>query len=182
MSNDENCCEIDIGRSCVDWTGELCIRSQRFVPLLRRHDGPRGVSRSRAKRLGSTKLSRTGSFHQDCASAVGRWRQVRRRQHGILDQRKDGTTDTGRPYDRVRNSGSKTMNVAQKTIGWTTAIIALGLAALGAIAPAEAQVGQARPSAVGVMEAVKRPITGSNDFIGRIESPNRVSCGTDSCH
>jgi multidrug efflux pump subunit AcrB len=39
------------------------------------------------------------------------------------------------------------MNVAQKTIGWTTAIIALGLAALGAIAPAEAQVGQARPLA-----------------------------------
>jgi membrane fusion protein (multidrug efflux system) len=67
------------------------------------------------------------------------------------------------------------MNVAQKTIGWTTAIIALGLAALGAIAPAEAQVGQARPPAVGVMEAVKRPITESNDFIGRIESPNRVS-------
>lgn len=67
------------------------------------------------------------------------------------------------------------MNVAQKTIGWTTAVIALGLAALGAIAPAEAQVGQARPPAVGVMEAVKRPITESNDFIGRIESPNRVS-------
>lgn len=67
------------------------------------------------------------------------------------------------------------MNVAQKTIGWTTAIIALGLAALGAIAPAEAQVGQARPPAVGVMEAVKRPITESNDFVGRIESPNRVS-------
>jgi membrane fusion protein, multidrug efflux system len=67
------------------------------------------------------------------------------------------------------------MNVAQKTIGWTTAIIALGLAALSAIAPAEAQVGQARPPAVGVMEAVKRPITESNDFMGRIESPNRVS-------
>jgi membrane fusion protein (multidrug efflux system) len=67
------------------------------------------------------------------------------------------------------------MNVAQKKIGWTTAIIALGLPALGAIAPAEAQVGQARPPAVGVMEAVKRPITESSDFIGRVESPNRVS-------
>jgi membrane fusion protein (multidrug efflux system) len=67
------------------------------------------------------------------------------------------------------------MNVAQKAIGWTTAIIALGLAALSAIASAEAQVGQARPPAVGVMEAVKRPITESNDFVGRIESPDRVS-------
>ncbi|QDF42064.1 efflux RND transporter periplasmic adaptor subunit [Bradyrhizobium symbiodeficiens] len=67
------------------------------------------------------------------------------------------------------------MNVAQKAISWITAIIALGLAALSTIAPAEAQVGQARPPAVGVMEAVRRPITESNDFLGRIESPHRVS-------
>ncbi|QIP05792.1 efflux RND transporter periplasmic adaptor subunit [Bradyrhizobium symbiodeficiens] len=67
------------------------------------------------------------------------------------------------------------MKVAQKAISWITAIIALGLAALSTIAPAEAQVGQARPPAVGVMEAVRRPITESNDFMGRIESPHRVS-------
>ncbi|QIO98549.1 efflux RND transporter periplasmic adaptor subunit [Bradyrhizobium symbiodeficiens] len=67
------------------------------------------------------------------------------------------------------------MNVAQKAISWITAIIASGLAALSTIAPAEAQVGQARPPAVGVMEAVRRPITESNDFLGRIESPHRVS-------
>lgn len=42
-------------------------------------------------------------------------------------------------------------------------------------AGADAQVGPAGPPAVGVMEAAKRPITETNEFLGRIEAPNRVS-------
>lgn len=34
---------------------------------------------------------------------------------------------------------------------------------------------QTGPPAVGVLEAVKRPITGSNEFLGRIEGVNRVA-------
>jgi membrane fusion protein, multidrug efflux system len=60
------------------------------------------------------------------------------------------------------------------TINWTAAAVAAGLA-FGALAPAKAQTGQAGPPAVGVMETVKRPITETNEFLGRIEAPNRVS-------
>ncbi|WP_246801375.1 efflux RND transporter periplasmic adaptor subunit [Bradyrhizobium genosp. L] len=40
---------------------------------------------------------------------------------------------------------------------------------------AHAQAGPAGPPAVGVMETVKRPITESNEFLGRIEAVNRVN-------
>ncbi|HZR71783.1 MAG TPA: efflux RND transporter periplasmic adaptor subunit [Bradyrhizobium sp.] len=40
---------------------------------------------------------------------------------------------------------------------------------------AQAQQGPAAPPAVGVLEATKRPITESNQFLGRIEAVNRVN-------
>lgn len=58
-----------------------------------------------------------------------------------------------------------------------TLIIAVMLAAIGfgMVASADAQVAPAGPPAVGVMEAVKRPIIQSSEFLGRIEATNRVS-------
>jgi membrane fusion protein, multidrug efflux system len=52
--------------------------------------------------------------------------------------------------------------------------VALGAAMFGALAAAEAQQA-AGPPAVGIIEAVKRPITQSNEFLGRIEATNRVN-------
>jgi membrane fusion protein (multidrug efflux system) len=46
---------------------------------------------------------------------------------------------------------------------------------LGATAIAQAQPAPAAPPAVGVVEAVKRPVTESSEFLGRIEATNRVS-------
>jgi membrane fusion protein, multidrug efflux system len=46
---------------------------------------------------------------------------------------------------------------------------------LGALAPANAQAPQAAPPAVGMMDVTKRPITETNEFLGRVESPNRVN-------
>jgi membrane fusion protein, multidrug efflux system len=51
----------------------------------------------------------------------------------------------------------------------SAALMTAGLSA------ANAQTGPSGPPAVGVMEAVKRPITESNEFLGRIEATNRVS-------
>ena len=53
-------------------------------------------------------------------------------------------------------------------------LVSAGLAALG-VSAADAQAGPPGPPAVGVFEAVKRPITQSNEFLGRIEAPNRVN-------
>ncbi len=65
--------------------------------------------------------------------------------------------------------------IARVTIGWTARAAALAVVAFGVLAVAEAQQGPAGPPAVGVLEAVKRPITESNEFLGRVEAPNRVS-------
>ena len=65
------------------------------------------------------------------------------------------------------------MHVARTTIGLTAAALAFGAFAFGATA--EAQPAPAAPPAVGVMEAVNRPVTESSEFLGRIEAPNRVS-------
>jgi membrane fusion protein, multidrug efflux system len=65
------------------------------------------------------------------------------------------------------------MHVARTTIGLTVAALAFGALAFGATA--EAQPAPAAPPAVGVMEAVNRPVTESSEFLGRIEAPNRVS-------
>jgi membrane fusion protein (multidrug efflux system) len=53
--------------------------------------------------------------------------------------------------------------------------VAFGVVTLGALATAQAQPAPAAPPAVGVMETVKRPITETSEFLGRIESPNRVN-------
>jgi membrane fusion protein, multidrug efflux system len=64
---------------------------------------------------------------------------------------------------------------AIKTFGGTTAILVSALFAFSEIPAANAQLGASGPPAVGVMEAVKRPITESNEFLGRIEATNRVN-------
>ncbi|MBR0794019.1 efflux RND transporter periplasmic adaptor subunit [Bradyrhizobium jicamae] len=46
---------------------------------------------------------------------------------------------------------------------------------LAGVAAADAQMAPPGPPAVGVIEAVKRPVTESNEFLGRIEAPNRVN-------
>jgi membrane fusion protein (multidrug efflux system) len=67
------------------------------------------------------------------------------------------------------------MHLARTTIGLTAGALAFGTIALGALASAEAQPAPAAPPAVGVMDAIKRPVTESSEFLGRIEAPNRVS-------
>ncbi|WP_420968038.1 efflux RND transporter periplasmic adaptor subunit [Bradyrhizobium sp. B120] len=52
--------------------------------------------------------------------------------------------------------------------------VSAGLAAIG-ISAAHAQAGPPGPPAVGVFDAVKRPVTETNEFLGRIEAPNRVN-------
>src|ERR1700684_1174727 len=60
-------------------------------------------------------------------------------------------------------------------MGWAAGVVALTVGAFGMMAAAQAQQGQAGPPAVGVLEATKRPITESNEFLGRIEAVNRVA-------
>ena len=60
-------------------------------------------------------------------------------------------------------------------MGWTVSVVALAVGAFGMVATAQAQQGQAGPPAVGVLEATKRPITETNEFLGRIEAINRVA-------
>jgi len=75
----------------------------------------------------------------------------------------------------MQNGGLEEVSVLKMTIDRTAGAIVVAMASLAAFSPAKAQTGQAGPPAVGVMETVKRPITESNEFLGRIESPNRVS-------
>ena len=65
------------------------------------------------------------------------------------------------------------MHIARMTISLTA--LATAVALLGAVATASAQPAPAAPPAVGIMEVVKRPVTESSEFLGRIEAPNRVS-------
>ncbi len=53
-------------------------------------------------------------------------------------------------------------------------LVSAGLTAIG-VSAAHAQAGPPGPPAVGIFEAVKRPITETNEFLGRIEAPNRVN-------
>jgi membrane fusion protein, multidrug efflux system len=64
------------------------------------------------------------------------------------------------------------MQLARTTIGLTAAL-SFGAFAFGTTA--EAQPAPAAPPAVGVIEAIKRPITESSEFLGRIEAINRVN-------
>src|SRR5271170_2035582 len=60
-------------------------------------------------------------------------------------------------------------------MGWAAGVVAFTVGAFGMMAAAQAQQGPAGPPAVGVMEAIKRPIIESNEFLGRIEAVNRVN-------
>src|SRR6195256_1203040 len=52
---------------------------------------------------------------------------------------------------------------------------AVGAVVVGAPAAVRAQVAASGPPAVGVIEAIKRPITETSEFLGRIEAVNRVN-------
>jgi membrane fusion protein (multidrug efflux system) len=67
------------------------------------------------------------------------------------------------------------MNHASLMIRRMAGAVALGVAGLSLMATADAQPGPGGPPAVGVVEAVKRPITESNEYLGRIEAINRVN-------
>lgn len=71
------------------------------------------------------------------------------------------------------------MRAARKSFGQSfgrmAGISLAGVLATVAVSAANAQMGPPGPPAVGVMEAVKRPITESNEFLGRIEATNRVN-------
>ena len=63
------------------------------------------------------------------------------------------------------------MHLARVPIG----LLVAGAIALGATPATWAQPAASGPPAVGVVEAVKRPITETSEFLGRIEAVNRVN-------
>jgi membrane fusion protein (multidrug efflux system) len=63
------------------------------------------------------------------------------------------------------------MHLAKVAIGLLTA----GAIAIGAAAAVRAQPAPGAPPAVGIVEATKRPITETSEFLGRIEAVNRVN-------
>jgi membrane fusion protein, multidrug efflux system len=63
------------------------------------------------------------------------------------------------------------MHLARVLISLLTA----GAVVLGATAATRAQPAASGPPAVGVVEAIKRPITETSEFLGRIEAVNRVN-------
>jgi membrane fusion protein (multidrug efflux system) len=63
------------------------------------------------------------------------------------------------------------MHLAKVAIGLLTA----GAIAIGVTATTRAQPAASGPPAVGVVEAAKRPITETSEFLGRIEAVNRVN-------
>src|SRR5258707_14584467 len=63
------------------------------------------------------------------------------------------------------------MYLARVPIG----LLVAGAIALGATAASWAQPAPTGPPAVGVVEATKRPITETSEFLGRIEAVNRVN-------
>jgi membrane fusion protein (multidrug efflux system) len=66
---------------------------------------------------------------------------------------------------------ARDMHLARVAIGLLTA----GAVAIGASEATRAQPAASGPPAVGVVEAVKRPITETSEFLGRIEAVNRVN-------
>src|SRR5229473_8196711 len=63
------------------------------------------------------------------------------------------------------------MHLAKVPIG----LLAAGAIAIGAAGVPRAQPAPSAPPAVGVVEAIKRPITETDEFLGRIEAVNRVN-------
>src|SRR5258707_1230748 len=72
---------------------------------------------------------------------------------------------------RARNMHLAKMRLAKVPIG----LLIAGAVALGAAGTSWAQPAASGPPAVGVVEAVKRPITETSEFLGRIEAVNRVN-------
>src|SRR6202022_911760 len=66
---------------------------------------------------------------------------------------------------------AREMHHARVPIGLVTA----GAVAIGATGATRAHPAASGPPAVGIVEAVKRPITESSEFLGRIEAVNRVN-------
>src|ERR1700676_3414157 len=66
---------------------------------------------------------------------------------------------------------ARNMHVATVPIG----LLVAGAIALGATAASWAQPAASGPPAVGIVEAAKRPITETSEFLGRIEAVNRVN-------
>jgi membrane fusion protein, multidrug efflux system len=54
-------------------------------------------------------------------------------------------------------------------------LLIVGAISIAAIVPTRAQPAPSGPPAVGAVEATKRPITESSEFLGRVEAVNRVS-------
>ena len=54
-------------------------------------------------------------------------------------------------------------------------LMAVVAVAIAATAAGRAQPAPSGPPAVGVVEATKRPVTETNEYLGRVESPNRVN-------
>ena len=67
--------------------------------------------------------------------------------------------------------GGAKMHLARVSVGPLMA----GVVWIGASAPAHAQAPASGPPAVGVIEAINRPITETSEFLGRIEATNRVN-------
>src|SRR6202049_3656538 len=65
----------------------------------------------------------------------------------------------------------RSMHLARVPIG----LLVAGAITLGAAAASWAQPAASGPPAVGVVEAIKRPITETSEFLGRIEAVNRVN-------
>src|ERR1700694_3826769 len=65
----------------------------------------------------------------------------------------------------------RSMHLARVPIG----LLVAGAIALGATAASWAQPAASGPPAVGVVEAIKRPITETSEFLGRVEAVNRVN-------
>jgi membrane fusion protein, multidrug efflux system len=63
------------------------------------------------------------------------------------------------------------MRLARVPIG----LLAAGAVSIAAIVPTRAQPAASGPPAVGIIEATKRPITESSEFLGRVEAVNRVN-------
>lgn len=57
----------------------------------------------------------------------------------------------------------------------TVVLIAVVAVAIATTSAGRAQPAPTGPPAVGVIEATKRPVTETNEYLGRVESPNRVS-------
>src|SRR5712675_3334488 len=63
------------------------------------------------------------------------------------------------------------MHLTRMAVG----LLIVGAIEFGATASARAQPAASGPPAVGVVEAIKRPITETDEFLGRIEAVNRVN-------